>query len=159
LRHRDYRRYQGWALVRNSCNRSIRVNNASQSRKPGAHLTPESIGLLTLVKGYLDELAGQYPEIKSEAGYQSAYPIISNIGAGLVSSLPVSLLPEPVRAVMTALPQNLQQLSTSLLKIADHFGHERHDVFRDTGTRVYRCVPDGTIEIAVHQVKHRPPVA
>jgi RND superfamily putative drug exporter len=111
------------ALVENQLQKlSIQISNASHElAKPGATLTPESIGLFTLLKGYLDELAGQYPEIKSEAGYQSAYPIISNIGAALVSSLPPTMLPPEIQAVMSSLPDYLQQLAFGLDKIADHF--------------------------------------
>jgi RND superfamily putative drug exporter len=111
------------AMVENQLqNLSIQINNASNElSKPGATLTPEHIGLLTLLKGYLDELAAQYPEIKSQAGYQTAYPIISKIGAALMSSLPPNMLPPEIQAVMASLPDNLQQLSIALNKITDNF--------------------------------------
>jgi RND superfamily putative drug exporter len=111
------------ALVENQLmNLSIQINNAGQAlAKPGATLTPESIGLFTLLYGYLDELAGQYPAIKSEPGYQTAYPIITTIGSALVSSLPPDMLPPETQEVMSSLPDYLQQLSFGLDKIADHF--------------------------------------
>jgi putative drug exporter of the RND superfamily len=111
------------ALVENQLQMlSMQINNASQQLgKPGATLTPEAIGLFTALKGYLDELASQYPEIKSQAGYQTAYPIISKIGAALVSSQPPNMLPPEVQAVLATLPDSLQQLSIALNKIADNF--------------------------------------
>ena len=111
------------ALVENQLQQlSIQINNASHElARPGATLTPEAIGLFTVLKGYLDELAAQYPEIKSGAGYQTAYPIISNIGAALVSSQPLTMLPPEVQKVMASLPDYLQQLAFSLDKIADIF--------------------------------------
>jgi RND superfamily putative drug exporter len=111
------------ALVENQLQMlSIQIMNAGQQlAKPGATLTPEAIGLFTALKGYLDELAAQYPEIKTQAGYQTAYPIISKIGVAMMSSQPVSMLPPEVQAVMAALPDNLQQLAFAFDKIADIF--------------------------------------
>jgi RND superfamily putative drug exporter len=111
------------ALVENQLQMlSLQINNAGQQfGKPGATLTPEAIGLFTALKGYLDELAAQYPEIKSQAGYQTAYPILTKIGAALVSSQPLSMLPPDVHAVMASLPDTLQQLSIAFDKIADNF--------------------------------------
>ncbi len=101
---------------------SAYVNQTSNAiAASGGSLTPESIGLLTVLKGYLDELAAQYPDIKSNAGYQTAYPIITKIGIALMSSQPPNMLPPDVQAVMAALPDNLQQLAFALDKIADDF--------------------------------------
>jgi RND superfamily putative drug exporter len=111
------------ALVENQLQQlSVQITSASQGlSKSGATLTPEAIGLFTALKGYLDELAAQYPAVKASVGYQIAYPIISKIGVALVSSQPVSMLPPDVQAVMAALPDNLQQLTFGLDKIADNF--------------------------------------
>ncbi len=96
---------------------SIQISNTGQElSKPGATLTPESIGMVTLVKGYLDELAGQYPEIKSEPGYQTAYPIIEAIGKALLSAYS-----DVQQELMAKLPDYLLQLSIAFDKIADHF--------------------------------------
>ena len=115
---------------------SVQVMNAAQALSaPGATLTSDQIGLMMVVKGYLDELAAQYPQIKTQAGYQTAYPIITKIGAGLISSQPISMLPPDVKAVMTALPDNLQQLATALMKINDNFHGQNAYFFSQTLAR------------------------
>ncbi len=88
-----------------------------------------------VIKGYIDELTAQYPQIKTQSGYQAAYPIITKIGAGLVSSYPISMLPPDVKAVMTALPDNLQQLATALMKINDNFHGQNAYFFSQTLAR------------------------
>jgi RND superfamily putative drug exporter len=115
---------------------SVQVMNAAQALSmSGAALTPEQIGLMMLTKGYIDELAAQYPQIKTQAGYQTAYPILTKIGAALVSSQPISMLPPDVQAVMAKLPDNLQQLSSALIKIDDNFRGQNAYLFSQTLAR------------------------
>jgi RND superfamily putative drug exporter len=101
---------------------SLQVAGAAQLMKAnGASLTPESIGLITLLKGYLDELAGQYPDVAGVLEYQDAYTIVGTIGQALISSQPPEMLLPEVQAVMASLPDYLLQLSLSLDKVAEHF--------------------------------------
>ncbi len=111
------------ALVENQLrNLSAQVGKTAQAlAAPGATLTPEAIGLLTVLKGYLDELAAQYPAVKASPDYQNAYAVVSNIGKALISSQPPAMLPPEVQEVMASLPKYLQQVAASLDGLAGTF--------------------------------------
>jgi RND superfamily putative drug exporter len=86
---------------------------------PGAEITPESMQSVMLFSAYLDELAAYYPSVKSEPSYQSAYTAIGGIQSALeqIATLP----PEQVPSVMAALPDYIQNVSSSLGELAKTF--------------------------------------
>jgi RND superfamily putative drug exporter len=107
---------------------SGQISNAGQSlSQPGATFSPESIGLFTALKGYLDELSAQYPEVKAGLGYQNAETILGNIGSALISAYS-----EKQQELLAKLPDYLQQLSTSFDKIADHFRGSNDILFSES---------------------------
>jgi len=84
-----------------------------------AALTPESGKQVSIIKAYLDELAVEYPETRTQSSYQSAY----QIAAGLESQLgAMGSLPAEQREQMTAtLPGYIQQLSADFETLAGGF--------------------------------------
>jgi RND superfamily putative drug exporter len=107
---------------------SAQINNAGSAlSQPGADIITESIKMMSLLGGYLDELATQYPDVKANPGYQTADTIMNAIKSKLVSSHSESLT-----ELMAALPDYLQQLSLAFDKVADDFRGSNAVLFSQT---------------------------
>lgn len=116
------------ALVENQLRMiSAPVDQISQAMSaPGGPLPQDEGQSITLIKGYLTELAKQYPEVESEASYRSASTAIDDIES-LMTKLP-TLSPQQIKAALDKLPQDIQGISTGLSELADIFSN-RDDAY------------------------------
>lgn len=92
--------------------------NLSQTSFGGEELTAAGQSL-NLLKLYLDELAAEYPSVKSEDSYNSAYGNIIEV-QDVIAELPSASM-DKLMGYIVALPQAINQIATGINDLADTF--------------------------------------